>query len=73
MKKDAAADAAELRMTESGWLPELLRNREVPERVTYGYHEDDEGADDENGDAAAEADELSEAQASPGEEEDEQY
>ncbi|CAD6550273.1 hypothetical protein LMG27952_04987 [Paraburkholderia hiiakae] len=73
MKKDAAAEAAELRMTDSGWLPEVLRNREVPERVTYGYHEDDEGGDDENGDAAAEADQVSEAQASPGEEEVEPY
>ena len=73
MKKDAAAEAAELRMTDSGWLPEVLRNREVPERVTYGYHEDDEGEDDENGDAAAEADGVSEAQASPGEEAGEPY
>lgn len=72
MKKDAAAEAAELRMTDSGWLPEVLRNREVPERVTYGYHEDDEGGDDENGDAAEE-DQVSEAQASPGEEEVEPY
>ncbi len=71
MKKDAAATTAELRMTDSGWLPEVLRNREVPERVTYGNHEYDEGEDDENGDAAAEAD--SEPQASPGEEEDEPY
>lgn len=60
-------------MTDSGWLPEVLRNREVPERVTYGYHEDEEGGDDENGDAAAEADQVSEAQASPGEEEVEPY
>jgi len=59
MKKDAAAEAAELRMTDSGWLPEVLRNREVPERVTYGYHEDDEAEDDENGGDAAEADGVS--------------
>jgi ParB family chromosome partitioning protein len=45
MKKGDAAAAAELRMTDSGWLPEVLRNREVPEHVTYGHWEDDEESD----------------------------
>ena len=30
MKKDAAAEAAELRLASTGWLPEVLTNREVP-------------------------------------------
>lgn len=71
MKKDDAAATAELRMTDSGWLPEVLRNREVPERVTYGYREDD---DEEDGvDTGAEADELSETQAGSGKEDDEPH
>ncbi|WP_245643789.1 ParB/RepB/Spo0J family partition protein [Paraburkholderia oxyphila] len=71
MKKDDAAAAAELRMTDSGWLPEVLRNREVPERVTYGYREDD---DEEDGaDAGTETDELSETQAGSNEEDDEPH
>ncbi|WP_233465463.1 hypothetical protein [Paraburkholderia madseniana] len=45
MKKGDAAAAAELRMTDSGWLPEVLRNREVPKHVTYGHWEDDEESD----------------------------
>jgi ParB family chromosome partitioning protein len=32
-------------MTDSGWLPEVLRNREVPEHVTYGHWEDGEESD----------------------------
>ena len=71
MKKDDAAAAAELRMTDSGWLPEVLRNREVPERITYGYREDDDEWD--GADAGAEADELSETQAGRGEEDDEPH
>jgi ParB family transcriptional regulator, chromosome partitioning protein len=74
MKKDDAATAAELRMTDSGWLPEVLRNREVPERVTYGYDENDEEEDNENGDdAVAEADEVSEVQTGAGEVDDEPH
>jgi ParB family chromosome partitioning protein len=45
MKKGDAAAAAELRMTDSGWLPEVLRNREVLKHVTYGQWEDDEEND----------------------------
>lgn len=45
MKKGDAAAAAELRMTDSGWLPEVLRNREVPKHITYGHWEDDEESD----------------------------
>ncbi|WP_321969212.1 ParB/RepB/Spo0J family partition protein [Paraburkholderia tropica] len=50
MKKGDAAAAAELRMTDSGWLPEVLRNREVPKHVTYGHWDGDDD-DAENTDA----------------------
>ncbi|WP_253958988.1 hypothetical protein [Paraburkholderia fungorum] len=50
MKKDAAAAAAEVRMVESGWLPEVLANRAVPEFRSYAWEEDD--ADGETDDAA---------------------
>ncbi|MBP0593625.1 ParB/RepB/Spo0J family partition protein [Paraburkholderia sp. LEh10] len=57
MKKDDAAAAAELRVTDSGWLPEVLRNREVPKHVTYGYSDDNDeeeaDTDPETGEAAA--------------------
>ncbi|TCG09618.1 chromosome partitioning protein ParB [Paraburkholderia steynii] len=42
MKKDDAAAAAELRVTDSGWLPEVLRNREVPKHVICGYWDDND-------------------------------
>ncbi|SFU24035.1 chromosome partitioning protein, ParB family [Paraburkholderia aspalathi] len=45
MRKGDAAAAAELRMTDSGWLPEVLRNRELPKHVTYGHWEDDGESD----------------------------
>lgn len=54
MKKGDAAAAAELRMADSGWLPEVLTNRKLPERRSYGYiNADDEaeGADEGDGDA----------------------
>ncbi|REE06595.1 ParB family chromosome partitioning protein [Paraburkholderia sp. BL27I4N3] len=54
MKKDAAAAAAGLRLSESGWLPEVLRNREVPEHRIHGYN--DEEADEGGGDTGDEAD-----------------
>ncbi|WP_173260687.1 hypothetical protein [Paraburkholderia sp. NMBU_R16] len=58
MKKADAAGAAELRMADSGWLPEVLRNREVPKQVAYGYWEnDDDESDDE---AVTDADAMSE-------------
>ncbi|MGF6971745.1 hypothetical protein QFZ94_000172 [Paraburkholderia sp. JPY465] len=48
MKKGgAAAAAAQLRLSESGWLPEVLRNREMPEHRIYGY---DDGEDEDPGD-----------------------
>ncbi|MFM0363077.1 ParB/RepB/Spo0J family partition protein [Paraburkholderia sediminicola] len=47
MKKDAAAAAAEVRMAESGWLPEVLTNRAVPEFRSYAWADDDGEADDE--------------------------
>ena len=47
MKKGDAAAAVQLRLSESGWLPEVLRNREVPEHRIYGY---DDGEDEEPGD-----------------------
>ncbi|WP_454830952.1 hypothetical protein [Paraburkholderia xenovorans] len=50
MKKGDAAAAAELRMTDSGWLPEVLRNREVPKHVTYGHWDDDEEGEADNAD-----------------------
>ncbi|WP_321899444.1 ParB/RepB/Spo0J family partition protein [Paraburkholderia heleia] len=65
MKKGDAAAAAERRMSDSGWLPEVLSNRAVPERMTYGWGEDDEGDDD----AKAASNEASDAQPEYGEEE----
>lgn len=58
MKKDDAAAAAELRMTNSGWLPEVLRNREVPKQVAYGYWDDTDAEAD--ADTGTEADAVSE-------------
>ena len=51
MKKADAAAAAELRMTDSGWLPEVLSNRGVPKHVTYGHWEgdDEDNVDDMQG------------------------
>lgn len=56
MKKADAAAAAELRMVDSGWLPEVLRNREVPRQVGYGYWENDDGESDD--DALVDADAI---------------
>ena len=56
MKKDAAAAAAEVRMADSGWLPEVLENRAVPECLSYAWADDD--ADGEAGDAGDDADGL---------------
>ena len=65
MKKGDAAAAAELRMADSGWLPEVLRNREVPEHVTYRWRE----GDDMDSDAAgSDADEVGEGLAQSDEE-----
>ncbi len=50
MKKGDAAAAAELRMTGSNWLPEVLSNREVPERVKYGRWDDEADAEDDEED-----------------------
>ncbi|CAE6850691.1 hypothetical protein R69746_07340 [Paraburkholderia aspalathi] len=47
MKKDAAAAAAEVRMADSGWLPEVLANRAAPELRSYAWQDDD--ADGEAG------------------------
>ncbi|SIT51141.1 Chromosome partioning protein ParB [Paraburkholderia piptadeniae] len=47
MKKGDAAAASERRMTDSGWLPEVLRNRDVPERIAYGRWDDDGETSDE--------------------------
>ena len=62
MKKGDAAAAAELRMADSGWLPEVLTNRETPERRSYGYinadddpDDADEGDRDDDGNEAAAA------------------
>lgn len=60
LKKGDAAAAAELRMTETGWLPEVLRNREVPKQVTYGHWEDNGDEDTDDADAGLEADAMSE-------------
>ncbi|WP_321938388.1 hypothetical protein [Paraburkholderia sp. J8-2] len=65
LKKGEAAAAAERRMIDSGWLPEVLRNRAVPDRMTYGWREDDEGNDN----AEAASNEVSDAQSACGEEE----
>lgn len=65
LKKGDAAKAAERRMIDSGWLPEVLRNRAVPDRMTYGWREDDEGNDN----AEAASNEVSDAQSECGEEE----
>jgi ParB family transcriptional regulator, chromosome partitioning protein len=45
MKKDAAAEAAELRLADAGWVPEMMTNREKP----YAYCV---GNDDEQDEAA---------------------
>ena len=58
MKKADAAAAAELRMADSGWLPEVLRNREVLKQVAYGYWENDD--DESDDDAVVDADAASE-------------
>lgn len=52
MKKGDAATAAELRLKEKGWLPEVLMNRETPTVYSYGM-DDDEEANDEADDAEA--------------------
>ena len=52
MKKGDAAAAAELRMPDSGWLPEVLINSETLERGSYG----DINADDDDADDADEGD-----------------
>jgi ParB family transcriptional regulator, chromosome partitioning protein len=46
MKKDAAAEAAELRLASTGWLPEVLTNREVPKAFRA------DSCDDRDGDAS---------------------
>jgi ParB family chromosome partitioning protein len=46
MKKDAAAEAAELRLASTGWLPEVLTNREVPKACRA------DSCDDRGGDAS---------------------
>lgn len=60
MKKDAAAAAAEVRMAESGWLPEVLANRAVPEFRSYAWEDDDADgdADDEAHNAGADPDDV---------------
>jgi ParB family chromosome partitioning protein len=51
MKKGDAAAAAELRMADSGWLPEVLTTRETPERRSYGdINVDDDSDDADEGD-----------------------
>jgi ParB family chromosome partitioning protein len=47
MKKDAAAEAAELRLTDSGWLPEVLTNRAKPHAYDSVDDEATEDAEDE--------------------------
>lgn len=54
MRKGDAAAAAELRMTETNWLPEVLRNRDVPKLVVYGHWEEDDD-DEGNEEAGTEA------------------
>lgn len=54
MKKDAAAEAAELRLASTGWLPEVLTNREVPKLYTA------DSCDDLDGDAS-DGDDLEDA------------
>jgi ParB family chromosome partitioning protein len=58
MKKDDAA-AAELRVTDSGWLPDLLRNCEVPKQVSYGYWDDDDEEADADPETGATGDPVS--------------
>ena len=61
MKKDAAAAAAEVRMAGSGWLPEVLANRAVPEFRSYAWEDDDTDgdADDEARNAGDDPDDMS--------------
>ncbi|CAG9235842.1 Putative plasmid stabilization protein [Paraburkholderia tropica] len=56
MKKADAVRAAELRLEGTGWLPSVLRNREVPEVRHYGFRDaDDEGGADDDMDGQQEA------------------
>ncbi|WP_321943952.1 ParB/RepB/Spo0J family partition protein [Paraburkholderia tropica] len=56
MKKADAVRAAETRLEGSGWLPSVLRNREVPEVRHYGFRDaDDEGGADDDMDGQQEA------------------
>lgn len=66
MKKGDAAATAELRMADSGWLPEVLRNRAVPGRDTSRWREDDDDMDSD--DAGSDQDEADEARAQADEE-----
>jgi ParB family transcriptional regulator, chromosome partitioning protein len=46
MKKDEAAAAAEIRLSESGSIPEVLTNRETAKVCSYG-NDDEEDEEDE--------------------------
>jgi ParB family chromosome partitioning protein len=59
MKKDAAAEAAELRLASTGWLPEVLTNREVPKAcrvVSCDDHDGDLSEGDELDDTTSQED-----------------
>jgi ParB family chromosome partitioning protein len=56
MKKTEAAAAAEVRLADKGWLPEVLTNRETPAVYSYGSdddEEDDKPSSDLNADSEA--------------------
>ncbi len=55
MKKGDAAAAAELRLAQSAWLPEILIDREFPAAPSYGVAHDSDEDDDEEGDTGDEA------------------
>jgi ParB family transcriptional regulator, chromosome partitioning protein len=47
MKKDEAAAAAEIRLSESGWIPEVLTNRETAKVYSHEIEDADVQADEE--------------------------
>lgn len=52
LKKNDAAEAAELRLVDCGWLPEVLTNRETPKVDCYGLDDDEITSSDEEQEAA---------------------
>ena len=69
MKKADAAAAAELRLANVAWLPEILTDRDIPAMSSWAIREDTEDEDDpctgEDG-GSAESDEDADAESDTG-------